>query len=217
MIELDRLTLHAGDFLLRDVSFTVPTGQYAVLMGRTGSGKTTILEASLGLRRTSDGVIRLHGQDVTRWRPAVRGVGYVPQDGALFRTMTIREQIGLGLVIRKRPATEIQQRIQELAKWLGIGHLLDRKPRGLSGGERQRVALGRALSFRPRILCLDEPLSALDDDTRSEMVTLLKRVQQETGVTVLHVTHNQSEARQLADIRLHLEDGQVSANHTSSK
>ncbi len=209
MIELDHLTMHAGQFHLRDVSFIVPQGQYAVLMGRTGSGKTTILEAVIGLRRISSGVVRLNGDDVTHWKPAVRGVGYVPQDGALFRTMTVRDQIGLGLVIRKVPRDAVQRRVAELAQWLGIEQLLDRKPFGLSGGERQRVALGRALSFRPRILCLDEPLSALDEETRAEMVTLLKRVQEEAGVTALHVTHNMTEAEQLADVRLHLRDGRI--------
>ena len=209
MIELDRVSIHAGDFHLREVSFTVTSGQYAVLMGRTGSGKTTILETILGLRRIASGAVKLNGQNVTDWRPAVRGVGYVPQDGALFRTMTVRDQVGLGLVIRKVSATEVARRVNELANWLGISHLLHRKPHGLSGGERQRVALGRALSFRPSVLCLDEPLSALDDATRSEMVTLLKRVQKEAGVTALHVTHNLGEAEQLADVRLHLHDGQV--------
>ena len=213
MIELDRVSIDAGEFRLRDVSFTVPSGRYAVLMGRTGSGKTTILETILGLRRIASGVVKLNGKDVTDWRPAVRGVGYVPQDGALFRTMTVRDQIGLGLVIRKVKDAEIKRRVDELAHWLGIAHLLSRKPRGLSGGERQRVALGRALSFRPKILCLDEPLSALDDDTRTEMVALLKRVQKEAGVTALHVTHHVGEAEQLADVRLSLEDGIVAVSN----
>ena len=213
MLELEQVAIHAGDFHLRDVSFTVPRGQYAVLMGRTGSGKTTILETILGLRRTAAGVVKLNGQDVTDWRPAVRGVGYVPQDGALFRTMTVRDQIGLGLVIRKVSDTNVRRRVDELAHWLGIAHLLDRKPHGLSGGERQRVALGRALSFRPSILCLDEPLSALDDDTRTEMVALLKRVQKEAGVTALHVTHNLGEAEQLADVRLQLHEGKVESRN----
>ena len=213
MIELERVFIHAGDFHLRDVSFVVPSGQYAVLMGRTGSGKTTILETILGLRRIAAGTVKLNGQDVTDWRPAVRGVGYVPQDGALFRTMTVRDQIGLGLVIRKVPQPNVRRRVDELAHWLGIAHLLQRKPHGLSGGERQRVALGRALSFRPRILCLDEPLSALDDDTRTEMVALLKRVQKEAGVTALHVTHHVGEAEQLADVRLHLHEGRVDVSN----
>jgi ABC-type sugar transport system ATPase subunit len=209
MIELVNLNIRAGAFQMRDVSLAVPAGKYAVLMGRTGSGKTTILEVIIGLRRLVSGTVRLNDADVTDWKPALRGVGYVPQDGALFRTMTVGDQLALPLVIRKVAASAIRERVSEVAKWLGISHLLERKPLGLSGGERQRVALGRALSFRPRILCLDEPLSALDDNTRSELIALLKKVQQEAAITVLHVTHNLGEAEQLADLRLHLVDGQV--------
>jgi len=209
MIVLDRLSIHAGAFALCDVSFTVPTGRYAVLMGATGSGKTTILEAVLGLRHVSSGSVWLCGENATDKKPALRGVGFVPQDGALFRTMTVYDQIALGLMIRRQSAEFVRGRVTMLAERLGIAHLLDRRPRGLSGGERQRVALGRALSFWPKVLCLDEPLSALDDRTRGEMITLLKQVQQETGVTVLHVTHHQNEAEQLADVRLELHDGRV--------
>ena len=109
--------------------------------------------------------------------------------------------------LRRWPKTRIDQRVDQLAKLLEIDHLLDRLPHGLSGGERQRVALGRALSFHPTNLCLDEPLSALDDDTRDQMIALLKRVQRETGVTALHVTHNQREADSLGDVRMQIVDG----------
>ena len=209
MIDVDNLFIQAGPFQLRHVTFHVPTGAYAVLMGRTGSGKTTILESVIGLRAVAGGSICLDGRDVTHHKPAVRGVGYVPQDGALFSTMTVSEQIGLGLVIRGYDRVAVRQRVDELGEHLGISHLLARKPRGLSGGERQRVALGRALAFRPRVLCLDEPLSALDDDTRGEMIALLKQVRRETGVTVLHVTHNRSEAEQLGDVWLQVTQGRV--------
>lgn len=209
MIEVDNLSLHVGAFQLAGISFRVPSGCYAVLMGRTGSGKTTILESIIGLRHVTGGSIRLHGQEVANLKPAARGVGYVPQDGALFATMTVEDQIALGLVIRRFPKDRIRARVNELARLLGITYLLSRKPRGLSGGERQRVALGRALSFYPRVLCLDEPLSALDDDTRGEMIGLLKRVQEESGVTALHVTHNRSEAEKLADVRLQIADGRL--------
>jgi ABC-type sugar transport system ATPase subunit len=209
LIVVEQLALTAGAFALCDVSFAVPTGGYGVLMGKTGSGKTTILESIIGLRRIDAGSIRLHGRDVTQLKPAVRGVGYVPQDGALFSTMTVRDQIALALVIRRLPRAEIDRRVEELARLLGIAQLLQRKPRGLSGGERQRVALGRALSFQPGVLCLDEPLSALDDDTRGQMCTLLQNVQKQTHVTVLHVTHNREEAQLLGDCLLRIEDGRV--------
>ena len=209
MIVVDAIAVQAGEFRLEDVSLRVPTGGYAVLMGKTGSGKTTILESVIGLRSVTRGRIWLDDREVTRLKPAVRGIGYVPQDGALFSKMTVAEQMGLALVIRRIPAAIIRQRVAELAELLGITHLLHRRPRGLSGGERQRVALGRALSFRPRILCLDEPLSALDDETRRQMCDLLAGIRVKTGVTTLHITHNLAEAHILADCLFRLENGRI--------
>jgi ABC-type sugar transport system ATPase subunit len=209
MILVEGLSVRAGSFALADLSFSVATGKYGLLMGRTGSGKTTILETLCGLRRAEAGRIVLDGREVTRFKPAARDIGYVPQDGALFQTMTVQDHLEFALRVRRWSRAEMRSRVAELAELLGIGPLLGRKPPGLSGGESQRVALGRALSFRPRILCLDEPLSALDDDTRRSMIELLKRVQHETGVTALHVTHNQSEAEKLADCRLQLVDRRI--------
>jgi ABC-type sugar transport system ATPase subunit len=209
MIVVESISVQAGEFRLDDVSLRVPTGGYAVLMGKTGCGKTTILESIIGLRSVARGRIWLHDREVTQLKPAVRGIGYVPQDGALFSKMTVEEQIGLALVIRRVSAAAIRGRVRELAELLGIAHLLHRKPRGLSGGERQRVALGRALSFRPRILCLDEPLSALDDETRRQMCDLLAGIRVKTGVTTLHITHNLAEAQILADCLFRLENGRI--------
>ena len=209
MISVDHLTVRAGGFALEDVGFSVPTGQYAVLMGRTGAGKTTLLEALCGLKAVASGTIQLNGRDVTRLKPAERGIGYVPQDRALFQTMTVREHLAFALTIRKADRLVIQQSVAELSRLLGIEHLLDRRPPGLSGGEAQRVALGRALSARPGVLCLDEPLSALDDETRQEMYELLEHVQKTTNVTILHVTHNLGEAEQLADRIFLLRHGKV--------
>lgn len=209
MIAVDNVTIRVGTFALQGLSFRVETGQYAVLMGKTGSGKTTLLESLCGLKPVQAGTIRLDGQDVTRLRPAERALGYVPQDLALFHTMTVREHLAFALVIRKRSRPEVKKRVGELAELLGLGALLHRKPAGLSGGESQRVALGRALAHPPRVLLLDEPLSALDDATREEMYALLRTIQKQTGVTTLHITHSLREAEALADRLLLLRDGHV--------
>ena len=208
-MRVEQLAVRAGAFALRGINFEVPVGQYAVLMGKTGSGKTTLLEALCGLQRVTAGSISLMGREVTRLKPAERGLGYVPQDRALFQTMTVREHLAFAPRIRRWPRADIDQRVTELAGWLGLEKLLDRRPPGLSGGEAQRVALGRALAARPGILCLDEPLSALDDDTREEMYVLLESVRNYTGVTTLHVTHHLGEAERLADVILILKDGQI--------
>lgn len=211
MIALEWVTLNSGGFSLRNVSFEIPTGGYGVLMGKTGSGKTTILEAICGLRGLDEGTIRLAGLDVTRLRPGDRGIGYVPQDRALFQTQTVRENLAFAPSIRGWSKTEIDARVEELAALLRIAPLLDRSPVGLSGGEAQRVALGRALAARPKILLLDEPLNALDDETWEGMIHLLGEVRKAAGVTTLHVTHRREEARRLADRVLILADGAVRA------
>ena len=209
MIAIAKLHVRAGDFALRDVSFTVPTGGYAAFLGKTGAGKSTVLEALCGLRAVQSGTISLMGRDVTGLKPAARDIGYVPQDLALFPTMTVREHLSFALTLRAWDSEAIGQRVGELAEWLGLAALLDRLPRGLSGGEAQRVALGRALSFRPAVLCLDEPLGSLDDETRAEMHALLRAARERTGVTTLHITHQREDVRQLADQVLVLRDGRV--------
>jgi len=209
VICVENLFVRAGTFHLNNLSFQVETGEYGILMGRTGSGKTTVLEAICGLKTVAGGRIRLMGRDVTRLKPAERGIGFVPQEGAVFPTMKVRDQIGFALSIRKWSRKEIDRRVAELAELLGITTLLDRWPAGLSGGERQRIALGRALAARPGVLCLDEPLSALDENTRDDMYSLLKSVQEVADVTTLHITHSRTEARNLGDAVFYLHDGRV--------
>jgi ABC-type sugar transport system ATPase subunit len=209
MIELNSASIRSGAFVLNDVSLSVREGAYAVLMGGTGQGKTTILEAISGLKPVTRGKVVLCGEDVTHRKPADRGVGYVPQDLGLFPTLTVRGHLEFALRIRRRTAKEINNRVEELARLLGIDKLLNRHVHGLSGGEGQRVALGRALSFEPKILLMDEPLNALDEGTRDRLCELLKSIQQRTGLTTLHVTHTRAEARQLADQLLVLAGGRV--------
>ncbi len=209
MIVLDDLTVQAGAFRLAGISLAIDEGQYGVLMGRTACGKTTILETVCGLKTSLAGRILLQGRDVTKVKAAERGIGYVPQDGALFTTLTVREHLAFALKIRNVPRAVVVERVAELAGLLGIESLLDRKPLGLSGGERQRVALGRALAAYPKILCLDEPLGCLDEATQEEMCELLQRICREVRITTLHVTHSRREARTLADRLFRVEDGQV--------
>ena len=216
MIELQNVTIHQGQFSIENVSVNIPTGSYAVLMGRSGSGKTTILESICGLRKVNSGKIVLAEDDVTSLQPGDRGIGFVPQDGALFPTMTVRKNISFAMDLRKWPQDRIGGRVDELAQWLGIAHLLDRRPLKLSGGEAQRVALGRALAVSPSTLCLDEPLSALDDQCRHEMYGILKTIHEHAGVTTLHITHSRNEAPLLADRLYILEHGKLT-EHTNGQ
>jgi ABC-type sugar transport system ATPase subunit len=214
MIRLDNIEIQAGQFSLQNLSLSVDAGQYAALMGQTGCGKTTLVEAICGLRPVQRGKIIIGSQDVTHASPAQRNLGYVPQDLALFPTMTVRQHLEFALRLRGAAKSSISQRIQQLAEQLSISHLLERLPKGLSGGESQRVALGRALSFEPPVLLLDEPLSALDDETREGLVELLKVLRDTRSVTVIHITHNLSEANALGDRVIRLKDccgGQATA------
>lgn len=209
MIQVDQLAVRAGTFRLEGISFEIPTGQYGVLMGKTGCGKTTVLEAICGLKQVTAGRILLCGREVTDLPAGDRGIGFVPQDGTLFSTMTVRQHLAFGPRVHGWGRALIAERVATLAGELGIGHLLDRKPHGLSGGERQRVALGRALAVRPRILCLDEPLSALDEDTHDDMIALIRSVVREHGITALHITHSRREAAAVADRLFVLESGRL--------
>jgi ABC-type sugar transport system ATPase subunit len=216
VIRLESIGWRVGTFHLDAISLSIPTGNYGVLMGRTGCGKTTLLEIICGLRRPLAGRVLIGDRDVTHEPPAARGIGYVPQDGAMFPTMTVREQLGFALRLRRHSTSEIEERVNQLADELGLSTLLDRLPQNLSGGERQRVALGRALAARPKVLLLDEPLSALDEELRDDLAALLRRVQREHGVTALHITHSRAEAEMLADVLFRLADGRITETSRSA-
>jgi molybdate/tungstate transport system ATP-binding protein len=209
MIACDGLCLRQGGFRLDGLAFAIPDGAYAVLMGDTGCGKTSLVEALCGLRPIRSGSIHIGGVEVTRLPPGARGLGYVPQDGALFPTMDVAAHLAFAPQVQGWEAARIRARVAELAARLEITALLGRRIQGLSGGERQRVALGRALATRPRALLLDEPLAAVDEGTRERMCTLLTEVCREHQVTVLHVTHSRAEADRLADLRLRFADGRI--------
>jgi len=207
----------SGQFSLQQISLSVKAGEYAVLMGQTGQGKTTILEAICGLRKVTGGRILIQDVDVTGRSPGDRGIGYVPQDLALFPTMNVRQHLEFALQLRRQKKAKIDSLTADLSRTLGIEHLLSRAVQGLSGGESQRVALGRALSFQPSVLLLDEPFSALDEATRSEMHALLKTVTNTTGVTTLHVTHSSDEADALANRRFVLNKGVIEEPELQSR
>lgn len=209
MITIKDCTIQAGKFAISDINIEIPTGEYGILMGKTGTGKTTILEALCGLRKVASGKILISGEDITHKRPAERNIGFLPQDIALFDHMTVHEHIAFGMRIQKWDKAIIEKRVKELAERLQISHLLDRKPAGLSGGEKQRTAMGRALAVKPKVLCLDEPLSTLDDDTHEEVINLIKNVTKENNITTLHITHRQSEAEKLGQHFFLIDDGKI--------
>ncbi len=209
MIECVDLNIKQGDFNLTGVNFKIDRGDYVVLMGRTGCGKTSVLESICGLRKIKSGKIWLNNIEITNFYPAERGIGYVPQDGALFVTMTVSENIGFALKIRKWDKSKIAERVNELAEIFGITYLLDREAHDLSGGEKQRIALARALSFYPDVLCLDEPLSALDEYTKDDMYEVLSDLKNNFDITILHITHSKIEAVKLADKVLKISEGKL--------
>ena len=209
MLNVESLSLSAGQFRLEDVSFSVDKGEYFVLMGRTGSGKTLLLQSVAGLVRSDRGSIEIHGNDVTGLEPRFRDVGYIPQDSGLFPHLDVERNIMFPLAVRGIPRREAAEQAASIAEAVGVARLLGRSVRHLSGGERQKVALSRALVYKPSLLLLDEPLSALDEPSRREIARTLKRVQGEFGVATIHVCHNSSEARELADRAGILSDGRL--------
>lgn len=194
MIAVTGLCVTVGKFRMANVSFAVSSGAHAVLMGPSGAGKTTTLEAICGLRRIESGRIVIAGEDVTQLLPAERGIGFVPQDGALFPHLTVRENAAFALKVRRRPPAEIASRVDELATQLGLTQLLDRRVTDLSGGEKQRVALARAVAFGPPVLLLDEPFSSLDVPGRETLRLHLQRLREHEKITILHVTHDPADA-----------------------
>jgi ABC-type Fe3+/spermidine/putrescine transport system ATPase subunit len=190
VLEVSNLEVRFPSFTLQEVSFTVEEGEFFLVLGPSGAGKTVLLETLAGIHRPRQGRIRLEGGDLTSVPPEERPIGIVYQDYALFPHLTVEENIRYALRFRRgRPAFAWQ----DWVGFLGLGPLLSRYPATLSGGEQQRVALARALAAFPRLLLLDEPLSALDPDLRGEIGRELRRLNQEFGLTIIMVTHDFSE------------------------
>ena len=194
---------------VKNVSFEVPAGQLVALLGPSGSGKSTILRIIAGLESADAGSVVLTGEDATRLPVQDRGVGFVFQHYALFRHMSVRDNIAFGLRVRKLPRAEIKARVAELLDLVQLSGYAERYPSQLSGGQRQRVALARALAPRPKVLLLDEPFGALDAKVRDELRAWLRRLHDEVHVTSLFVTHDQREAFEVADQIVVLNEGHV--------
>ncbi len=213
-IEVRNISKAFGDFhALRDVSLEVPTGELVALLGPSGSGKTTLLRIIAGLETTDDGSILFHGEDTTHAHVGERNVGFVFQHYALFRHMTIFENIAFGLRVRPRrtrPAEkQIREKVHDLLRLVQLDALADRYPHQLSGGQRQRIALARALAVEPKVLLLDEPFGALDAKVRKELRAWLRRLHDEVHVTSVFVTHDQEEALEVADRVVVMNEGKI--------
>lgn len=195
--------------VLRDITLHVPQGEFHTLLGPSGSGKTTLLKIVAGFTPADGGEVALAGRRITDEPPEHRNIGVVFQHYALFPHMTVAENIAFGLRMRRAPKGERLERVAEVLRLVRMTGYDHRRPASLSGGQQQRVALARALVIRPELLLLDEPLSALDRKVRLEVREELRRIQAETGVTTVMVTHDQEEALSLADRVLVLESGSV--------
>ncbi|MEI7903905.1 MAG: ATP-binding cassette domain-containing protein [Candidatus Firestonebacteria bacterium] len=208
MINIKNLSLKQGNFELKSLSADIKN-EYCVVIGPPGAGKTTLLELLCGLRKADSGTVVLNGEDITFLEPGKRGIGYMPQDYALFPHLSVRKNISFGLDLQRRGAGDIEKKVKELSLLLEIENLLERAPKTLSGGEAQRVAMARALAIAPKLLLLDEPICALDEKTRAKLLRILKTIQKQTGIPFLHVCHFYDEMEALGEKVLILWNGEL--------
>jgi sulfate transport system ATP-binding protein len=214
-IVVKNVTRKFGNFVaLDDVSVDVPSGSLLALLGPSGCGKTTLLRIIAGLEAADHGAVYYHDEDVTKRSPKDRNVGFVFQHYALFRHMSVFENIAFGMRVRRAPKQRIASRVRELLRLVRLEGLEGRYPPQLSGGQRQRVALARALAVEPRVLLLDEPFGALDAKVRQELRQWLRRFHDEIKVTTIFVTHDQEEAFEVADRVVVMRSGRVEQEGT---
>jgi sulfate transport system ATP-binding protein len=209
IIVRDLVKYFGANRVVDKVSFTIPNGELVALLGPSGGGKSTVLRIIAGLEEPDAGEVFLNGDAATKKRVQERAVGFVFQHYALFRHMTVRQNIAFGLEVKKRPRAEIEATVRELLDLVQLGSLGDRYPAQLSGGQRQRVALARALAPKPSLLLLDEPFGALDAKVRVELREWIRRLHKERNITSVFVTHDQEEAMDLADRVIVLHKGRV--------
>ncbi|MFD2611000.1 sulfate/molybdate ABC transporter ATP-binding protein [Paenibacillus gansuensis] len=214
-IEVKNLNKSFGSFhAVKDVSFSIEKGRLIGLLGPSGGGKTSILRMLAGLESPTSGEIYFHGQLVNQVPPQERGIGFVFQNYALFKHMTVAENIAFGLKVMKKKKQEIADRVTELVELTGLKGFEHRYPNQLSGGQRQRVAFARALAPEPQLLLLDEPFAAIDAKIRSELRTWLKEIIERVGITAIFVTHDQEEAIEVADEIMIINHGRMEQKGT---
>jgi sulfate transport system ATP-binding protein len=209
-IRVSHVTKTFGSFrAIDDLCLDVDTGSLVALLGPSGCGKSTLLRMIAGLEPLDQGQVFIHGQDVTSLPVQQRHVGFVFQHFALFKHRTVRQNLAFGLELLRWPRERIHRRVEELLQLVQLSGYGNRYPSQLSGGQRQRVSLARALAVQPQLLLLDEPFSALDAKVRKELRSWLRRLQEETGVTTLIVTHDQEEAMEVADRIVVMNEGRI--------
>ena len=216
-VQVVNLSKNYGDVTaVKSVNLTINSGEYFVLLGPSGGGKTTLLRLIGGFIRATSGQVVLHGRDMSRVPPEKRPTSMVFQSYALFPHMTVANNVGYGLRLRKLPRSEIDEQVERMLALVGLSGYGERKPWELSGGQQQRVQLARALVLETNIILLDEPLAALDDNLRKDMCYELKHLQEKVGITFVHVTHNQGEAMTVADRIAIIADGEL-VEHGSAR
>ncbi|MFD1646100.1 ABC transporter ATP-binding protein [Haloarchaeobius litoreus] len=209
-LELDEIRKEFGDLVaVDDVSLDIEEGQFVTIVGPSGCGKSTILRSITGLETLTDGEIRLEGEDITDLPPYRRNIGLVFQDYALFPHKTVFENVAFGLKMRNAPEAEQRERVEEMLRMVNLEGYEEKYPEECSGGEQQRIAVARAIAFDPDLVLMDEPLSNLDKNLRTSIRSELRRIQEETGVTTVYVTHNQNEALSLGDKIAVMNDGRL--------
>jgi len=209
MIRIENISKNLGEFFLNDVTLDIEKGEYFVVLGPTGAGKTILLEAIAGIYSPDRGKILMDGRDITNIPPRSRNISMVYQDYMLFPHLTVEKNISFGLKLKKITTKEIKKKIDGISRMLNVRHLFHRFPGTLSGGEKQRIAIARAVVTEPKALLLDEPLSALDAQTREGLRYELKKIHSVTGITIIHVTHNFEEVFSLGDSVAVMNEGKI--------
>lgn len=216
MININNFTLNKGNFTLSNINFDIEDGKSAAILGSTGSGKTMLLESIIGLYKGDEGGIYLNGKDTHSLSYQSSEIGFVYQDYCLFNHMSVRDNIGFGLKMKKYDKKLIVKLVEEIAESFNISDILDKSPLVLSGGEKQRTALCRALIVNPKVLLLDEPFSAMDPNTKHRLIQTIKNYKKKFCGTIILVTHDFQEAIELADTIHIMLKGKLKATKTPS-